>query len=190
MNAEPYSFIDGIISKMGAYGSGSKCSTTCQYLYYSGEDSAECKLKNNQGFLDRMNVQSPLNIQISAAFDQNTLSGTVNVHIKVDSAITLKYNKIWAVLYERNVQDKFGSDNIIFPQLARKRIIYNDFNLKNQGEEADFSSDFSVDSSWVLGNLGILVFVQSDETKEILQSAFLGTLIQQERQHKRPFDKP
>lgn len=63
MNGEPYAFIDGIIKKIGAYGAGSKCDVSCQYLYYSGEDSSECKLKNNQGFLDRMNVVSPIDIQ-------------------------------------------------------------------------------------------------------------------------------
>lgn len=191
MTGEPYAFIDGIITKIGAYGSGSKCDTSCQYLYYSGEDSDPCKLKNNKGFLDRMSVSSPLYIQISSTFDQNTLSGTLNVNVKVETDISIKYNKLWAIVYERNVEDKFGTDNIIFPQLVRKRIIYTDFDLKTAGEEKDYSTNFTIDSSWVLENIGILVFVQSDETKEILQSSFLGSLIQEEeRQHRRPFDKP
>lgn len=191
MNGEPYAFIDGIISKIGAYGAGSKCDITCQYLYYSGEDSSECKLKNNKGFLDRMEVASPIDIQLIATFDKNTLSGTLNLHARVENDINLQYNKIWVLVYERNVQDKFGSDNIIFPQLVRARILYSDFNLKKAGEEEDFSANFKIDSGWVLENIGFLVFIQSDETKEILQSAFLGTLpLQSERQHKRPFGSP
>jgi len=188
MQGEPYAFIDGIIQKIGAYGSGSKCDTTCQYLYYSGEDSSECKLKNNKGFLDRMSIPSPLEIQVSATFDKNTMEGVLSAHIKVETDITLKYNKIWFVVYERNVQDKFGSDNIIFPQLARGRILYSDFNLKTAGEEGDFSAPFLIESSWVLENIGFLVFVQSDETKEILQSAFLGSVpLEEEKHHRRPF---
>lgn len=191
MNGEPYAFIDGIITKIGAYGAGSKCDTTCQYLYYSGEDSSECKLKNNKGFLDRFDIPSPIDIQLDATFDKDTLSGTLNIHTKVENDITLQYNKIWALIYERNVQDKFGNDNIIFAQLVRSRILYSDFNLKTAGEEGDFIANFTIDPGWVLENIGFLVFVQSDETKEILQSAFLGTLpLQSERQHKRPFGSP
>lgn len=191
MQGEPYAFIDGIITKIGAYGAGSKCDITCQYMYYSGEDSSECKLKNNKGFLDRMDVISPIDIQLSATFDKNTLSGTLNIHTKVENDITLQYNKIWALIYERNVQDKFGSDNIIFPQLVRSRILYSDFILKTAGEEKDFSANFTIEPKWILENIGFLVFIQSDETKEILQSAFLGKLpLQDEKKHKRPFSAP
>lgn len=191
MIGEPYAFIDGIIEKVGAYGSGSNCDTTCQYKYYSGEDSAECKLKNNKGFLDRMPIPSPLDIRLSATFDQNTREGILSANIKVETDITLKYNKIWFIIYERNVQDKFGSDNIIFPQLVRNRILYSDFNLKTADEEGTFSAPFKIENDWLLENIGFLVFVQSDETKEILQSAFLGSVpLEQEKHHTRPFDKP
>lgn len=185
--ADPWAFIDGIIAKSGAYDSGSNCDITCQYYYYSGEDSAACKLKNNNGFLDRMEIASPLAISTSFDFNKETLSGTLYIHIVVDEDITLSQNKIWVIIYERNVKDKEGKDTVILPQLARQKIFYENFNLSKKGEEINYTIPFSINPKYVLENIGILIFVQSDQNKEILQSSFVQTLLKQERRHRRPF---
>lgn len=189
MQGEPYAFIDGIISKVGAYDGGSDCDITCQYYYYSGEESASCGLKRNNGFLDRMPIPSPLYITISSNFDKNTLQGELFIHILLDEDITHTQNKIWVVIYERNVQSKEGKDIIIYPQLVRKGILNQNFDLTQKGQEIDYTIPFSIDPKWVLENIGILVFIQSDQNKEILQSGFLGSILKPERKHRRPFDK-
>ncbi|MEJ5165496.1 MAG: hypothetical protein WHV67_00530, partial [Thermoanaerobaculia bacterium] len=180
-------FIDGIISKVGAYDGGSNCDITCQYYYYSGEESDSCGLKRNTGFLDRMAIPSPLVISTSLDFNKETLQGTLYIHIVVDEDITLSQNKIWVVIYERNVESKEGKDEIIYSQLARERIFLQNFNLTKKGEEIDYTVPFSINSNWVLENIGILIFVQSDQNKEILQSSFVQTLLKPERRHRRPF---
>jgi hypothetical protein len=210
MNGEPYIFVDGLISKVGAYGSGSACkgdSANCNYDYYLGIDDTACGLKNNQGALDRMGVAAPLSFAFASTYDEGTRSGVLTVTGVLDARMAPQggtFNGLTVLLYERDVSDRFGTDTIVFPQVVRRQLLFEVFPATQAGERAEFTVPFSLDAAWEEENMGALAFVQnylgapSDDPGDLIaldihNSGFLSSVTAPppaESRHTRPLDRP
>jgi hypothetical protein len=168
MNGEPGTFIDGFISKVGsAGGGGSTCegeATDCTKDWFLGKSRSDCGFSRNNGALNEMGVSSPLSIAITAAYDEAGRTGTLNVTAALDGAMepgSGTINKISVLLYERVVTSSYGSDDILYAQLVRSQLLFEDFQPTTAGQQAVFTPSFTLDHSWVAENMGILVIVQN-----------------------------
>lgn len=208
MQGTPYTFVDGIIEKVGAYSGGSNCvgdSSGCTYQYFMGTDSQSCSLRNNQGIEDRQPIASPLAIGIVSDYDAGSLSGTMTVTVTLDADVvpaagTINY--LTVILYERGVTSSYGKDQIFYPQVARTTLLTEQVTVTLAGEAQTFTGNFLLDPSWVPANMGALAFVQNYggsastapyklQPKEIYNSGFLGDIITPPvSRHLRPVTKP
>jgi hypothetical protein len=209
MQGTPYTYVDGIIEKVGAWGSGSTCkgdNSNCMYEWLMGNDSATCKLQNNQGVMDRMAVPAPLTVAIGSSFDEGTLSGTLTVTVTLDASIAPAsgtVNLITVLLYQRGLTSKYGTDNIFYPQVVRATLLTDQVTVIDAGQTQTFTADFLLDPSWPPADLGVLAFVQNYtgsastnpkdlKPKEILNSGFLAdiTAPPATTTHVRPVSRP
>jgi len=211
MQGTPYTYVDGIIEKVGAFGNTSSCkgdNDSCTYNYFMGIDSAACKLQNNPGVLDRQPIASPLFIAIQSLYDAGTLGGTLTVTVKLDGSIAPAsgtINLITVVLYERGVESGYGTppDPIWYPQVVRASLLTSQVNVTEAGQEQTFTVNYLLDPSWHPEDMGALAFVQNytgststDPKKlaplEIYNSGFLASLTQPppSSTHLRPVSKP
>jgi hypothetical protein len=209
MQGTPYTYVDGVIEKVGAWGSGSTCkgdTNNCMYEWLMGNDSATCKLSNNQGVADRMAVASPLSIAIGSSFDAGTLAGTLTVTVTLDGSIAPPsgtVNLITVLLYQRGLESRYGTDAILYPQVVRASLLTDVVTVTDAGQQQTFTADFLLDPSWPPEDMGALAFVQSYtgsastnpkdlKPLEIYNSGFLGDLTAPpaSSKHLRPVSKP
>ena len=176
------------------------------YEWFMGNDSSTCKLQNNQGVADRLSVTSPLSVAIGSSYDAETLAGTLTVIVSLDGSIAPAsgtVNLITIVLYERGVTSHYGTDDILYPQVARSSLLTGQVTVTDAGQQQTFTVDYLLDPSWVPANMGALAFVQnytgsmSTNPKdlrplEIYNSGFLAdiTLPPPSSKHLRPVSKP
>lgn len=167
MTGFPDTWIDGLFEKSGAWGSDSACkgdTNHCMYTWLEGTDSAACELSNNKGVVDRMSMSAPVALKITSEYDEATQSGTLTVKATLDAEMRAPNgtcNKISVLLYERNVESKYGKDKILYAQLAREELLFEDFTPTQPGESATFTAPFTLNSAWVADNVGAISFVQN-----------------------------
>jgi hypothetical protein len=209
MQGTPYTYVDGVIEKVGAWGSGSSCkgdNNHCMYDWFMGNDNAACKLQNNQGVTDRMAVAAPLSVAIGSSFDESSLAGTLTVTVTLDASIAPAsgtVNLITVLLYQRGLTSKYGTDNIFYPQVVRASLLTEQVTVTDPGQQQTFTVDFLLDPSWPPADMGVLAFVQNYtgsmntnpkdlKPKEILNSGFLGDLTAPpaDTGHIRPVSRP
>jgi len=125
-----------------------------------------------KGYYDqRYSVVSPLIIDVRNSWVTQNVRALTQITIKVDKQVTTTQNKLWAVVFEKDIYvTNYGGYNL--PTVVRARVIYQDFTLTQVGQSQGYSTEFDIDKSWNPAKLGVAVFVQSDETKEVLQSAW------------------
>jgi len=110
--------------------------------------------------VSRLGVASPLilNANFSIVGDQVS----VNAVIDVDLAVTTSNNKVQFLICQEGLH---GQTNMLVDMLPKQN-----FTLTSPGESTMVSSSFTMDPSWNEEDLRIIVLVQSDTSKEILQS--------------------
>jgi hypothetical protein len=122
----------------------------------------------------RESAQSPLTIDLDGTYNSGTRSGTVVAYIEATDVISLTNLKLHFVLTESDINLSAPNGQTIFHEVMRDMLPGSSgelVSLSSPGDTLMRERDFSLDSSWVLQNCEIVVFIQSDQTKEVLQAA-------------------
>ncbi|TET46273.1 Omp28-related outer membrane protein [candidate division TA06 bacterium] len=119
-------------------------------------------------------VESPLDITIDGTYSSGTRSGTVTAYIEATDVINLTNLKLHFALTESEIYLSAPNGQTVFHEAMRDMLPNangESINISSPGDTIMRSRDFTLDSTWVLQNCEIVVFVQSDNTKEVLQGA-------------------
>jgi hypothetical protein len=139
VNAHPWAFFDGIMSHRGAYPNEQN------YLWYMSS------------FNIRRAVKAPLTVTY---LQKQYATGKVMVKVKVDLEETITAGHVChIVLWE----DKVG---------GHYRFVERAFTTKNvtitgQGQNEEFTHEFTIQAGWNEANLGVSVWVQDPTGKEV-----------------------
>jgi hypothetical protein len=180
----PYAVIDGTLERDDAYGEGANCDIQDTYDYYK------------DGYDQRKGVPASLNLTLLSTFDPSSGKGLITVTASLEQNLSSSQtaNKLWIVLYQKNVPYNYSpSQKGIIAHLARDIVLYEDFAPTQAGQTQTFTAEYLISSKWRAEDMGVLVFAQSEKTKEVFQSAFLGTIFTQappRTGHGRPISVP
>ena len=150
VNAVPWFFIDGIID-------GSSNYTSWEALV-NGREA----------------VQSPLTISIDGVYSSGPRTGTVYAYIEATDNITHTNLKLHFVITESEVFLSAPNGQTVFHEAMRDMLPGSGgelISISTPGDTLIRQRDFTLDPGWTLQNCEIVVFVQSDNTKEVLQAA-------------------
>jgi hypothetical protein len=122
----------------------------------------------------RHNVPSPLEINLSGILDPVTRAGTLHVEVTATSDISLDGLFLRVTLTESNINwpapNGLHTHNQtfrwMFPYSIGERIY-----LQNTGDQVEIDRDITCPESIIIENCELVVYVQSEENKEILQAA-------------------
>lgn len=114
---------------------------------------------------------SPLTIELTGGWDAST--GTVNAHIEVLDEITQTSVVVQFMVYE----DHLFASGHEWRFVVRDILTTESLGISQPGETAEFTRDFTLNSQWDENDIGVVVFVQSMSTKEVLQAAKLSDVI-------------
>lgn len=114
---------------------------------------------------------SPLTIELTGSLSAS--SGTIDAHIEVLDQLTQPSLVVQMVVFEDYVSS--GGDEYRF--VVRDILPSTTLGISEPGETADFSQNFTIQGAWDETEIGVVVFVQSLTSKEILQAAQLSRII-------------
>jgi hypothetical protein len=145
----PTAYFDGGLTLLGADDS----------VYYEYKPRIEARLA----------IPSPLQISASVFYDSLSRTGTAVVQVTVldphdpeDLHLRCVLTESWLEYDGEDFEDVYRA---IFPDSAGLDVTI------AVGEKAQYLVPFVMDSLWIPENCGLVVFVQNDATKEVLQSA-------------------
>jgi hypothetical protein len=130
--------------------------------------------KYRQKIDERLAVSAPLNIESTAALDDS--SGEMSTMIRVIDPFADEALRFYAVLYENEV----GEYNYV----VRDILPSQELSISAPGDSIEVSRVFDIDTLWNKEELGMVVFVQSDSTKQVLQAEkmeYLPTRVETDR---------
>jgi hypothetical protein len=113
----------------------------------------------------------PLTIDLSGSL--SATSGTIEAHIEVLDQLTQPSLVVQMMVFEDYVAS--GGDEYRF--VVRDILPATTLGISEPGETADFSQNFTIQTAWDETEIGVVVFVQSLTTKEVLQAAQLSRII-------------
>lgn len=122
----------------------------------------------------RLSVPSPLTMTISGSITGT--QGEVNVHIEVVDSITASNLYIRIAIFENDIMYTGPNGEPEHDWTVRKMLDNaqgTSISFSGIGDTKDISKTFTVSSSWNVDKLGAVAWVQSDTTKEVLQTAQL-----------------
>ncbi|UCC80380.1 MAG: Omp28-related outer membrane protein [Candidatus Zixiibacteriota bacterium] len=125
---------------------------------------------------DRVNVSSPLTIDIDGNYDENNQNGEVTITIFCETTPSVSNLKLRVALTESDIQWQAPNGSNIHNQTFRDMIpntTGEPFSI-NQGDTRQFTYQFEIRNPLVPENCGIMAFVQSDQNREILQGSKIG----------------
>ncbi|MBK9302499.1 MAG: VCBS repeat-containing protein [bacterium] len=140
----PAAMFDGLVSSVGGMPSGSMF------------DSYQPLVQN------RLGVASPLTI--AAGFQIAGPNGTVSATIQVASTVTTGSNQVRFYVYEALPRPEY-------PNYVRAVLAAEPFALTAPGQSVTVQRSFAVDPAWDPERLGVIVLVQSDANRSVLQAA-------------------
>lgn len=122
------------------------------------------------GIVDaRSLVLSILQISITGYFDEGTGTGQFTVSIYAEETPGLSNLRLRSVITESNIRYGTRTYNQIFRDMIPST--YGEPIAITQGETLEFTYDLTISSPLVPRNCQVVAFVQSDQNREILQSA-------------------
>ncbi len=123
--------------------------------------------------LTEMNSPSPLEINLNIEYDENSREGTVIATVTATDSITEGNLFLRYVITESNIYNPSPNGETHHNQIMRDMFpSSHGVPISIQyGETIVDTENFSVDSTWNDINLQLIVFVQSDQTRHILQAA-------------------
>jgi hypothetical protein len=116
--------------------------------------------KYRQKIEERLQVPSPLMIEGSVTADDT--SGQVSAKIRVLEAFSDEALRFYGVLYENELDE--------FNYVVRDILPTEELAISTPGDSAEVTMAFSLDPLWDHEKMGMVVFVQSDSTRQVLQS--------------------
>lgn len=126
--------------------------------------------------VSRMDVESPLEIDISGTYDSEQRAGDIEITVVATADIDSDGLRFQCVITESDIYWQAPNGLEWHNQTMRDMIPGaggEQFDIQN-GDTLDFSREFVLHDLLVDANCEIVVFVQDNETKEILQAAELG----------------
>jgi len=134
---------------------------------YGGDDSTLGKYRD--AFNTRYALLSPFSLSLTGGIDQKSV--TANIQAVADpgtTTVTVRF-----VLVEGNITYDHGGEMVTEFYMARD-ILADEVIVVSKGYIGNIQRQFDISKSWNASNMGILVFIQRDDTKEIMQSGFIG----------------
>lgn len=125
---------------------------------------------------NRRLVSSPLEINLSGVYFQLSRSGTLVIRIVATGTVGLDSLFVRTALIQNGIYYQAPNGSLWHHQTMRD-MIPDTLGLRRtlvQGDTIEISLPFSVSSQLVWQNCELVVWVQSDRTREILQSAKIG----------------
>jgi len=126
----------------------------------------------------RFNVESPLEINLSGTVDTSSLSGSITAQIIATGSVTGTNLKIRYAIVESDIYYPGPNGTLYHNQTFRD--MFPDVNgvpiTISLGDTITDTQSFSISDSWVIENCEIVVFVQDDPTRAILQGAKIPVL--------------
>jgi hypothetical protein len=121
----------------------------------------------------RISTPSPLTIELTGSFDENARIGTVTATIYAESDPGATNLKLRIALTESDIYFAAPNGSTIHNQTFRDMIpsASGESITISQGETVELTYDFSTPLPLVTDNCELVVFVQSDQTHEIIQGA-------------------
>lgn len=120
--------------------------------------------------LNHLQDPAPISIELSGSIGTN--SGTIEAHIEVIDALTQPSLVVQFVIFENGLVYDDTYNYVVRDMLPSQSL-----GIDQPGETADFSQDFTILGPWDETDIGVIVFVQSLTTKEVIQAAQLSKLI-------------
>ncbi len=119
----------------------------------------------------RLAIPSKLKIDVTGSLGTGT--GSIDVHIEALDTISASNLRARILILESNIS--YNAPNGETNHRFTVRDMVDNANgvsvsLSNQGDTADISKNFNIGGSWKEEEMTAVVFVQSDTTKEVLQS--------------------
>jgi len=154
-------------------------------VWFDGTDEQTGALPDNQGFdpVDslrtiyrnmvqaRRAVDSPLTVDLSVEYGAAADTGTAHVRVVAADPIVYQDLRLRLAVIESEVIVPISGRTInhlmrdYFPDTLGVPL------AMTQGDTVDHSEQFVIDPAWTAENCGIVVFVQDDTTREVLQAA-------------------
>lgn len=159
----PFAIAEGV-ARAGYYGVGGVPDT-----YFDGIDNVlggwdgayDAYLNIIEGHLEN---PSPMNIDVEGIITPS--SGYLDVDIELSEAIAELNVKVRAIVYEDNIL----YNNDLFRFIVRDVLPVENLEIHQAGESANYEFEFDVEEEWNEDNVGAIIFVQNDDTKEVYQS--------------------
>lgn len=124
-------------------------------------------------FNERMSVPSPMDLQITGVYDYESRNGNLVLYVTATDEITLDDLRFHCVVTESDIYWEAPNGLTIHNQTMRDMVPNvggESFEIEN-GETITFERTFSLNEILAEDNCEIVIFAQSNETKEILQAA-------------------
>ena len=118
-----------------------------------------------------LNDPAPVSIDLTGYVDAS--SGSVDAHIEVLDEVTQTSVVVQFVGYEDYAQSGFTEYRFVVRDILPSQSL----GISQPGASADFTANFNVQTAWDESEIGVVVFVQSMSSKEILQAAKLSDVI-------------
>jgi hypothetical protein len=123
-------------------------------------------LSDYQSRIDARPATSPISLQVDAKIINNAVTyAGVNV-TAIDSVSSFGNLMVKAVVVE-DLQLVHNNGNL---RWTARDVLFSDALSINQGETKEFSATGTLDGGWDTARLGVVAYVQDDNTKEVLQS--------------------
>lgn len=155
----PTGIVDGVIEHSGSTGSEEG-----DYKVYKEDIDS------------RLNVSTSINIRVAHSIDGN--KGNINVYVKAVDTVSKSNLRLRFVVFEDNVYYEDGKHGGPYYRFIVRDVLSEEQLAISKGEVKTFIKTFTVDSDWNKDELGIVVFVQTDENvydgqvnDEILQAS-------------------
>ncbi len=124
-------------------------------------------------FNERMYVPSPMELQITGVYDYESRNGNLVLSVTATDEITFDDLRFHCTIIENDIYWEAPNGLIIHNQTMRDMVPDANgepFEIEN-GEIIEFERNFFLHDTLAVENCEIVIFVQSNETTEILQAA-------------------
>lgn len=126
----------------------------------------------------RRSVASPLEIEASTTYDSSSRQGTLTAVLKNPTGSPVSGQLQVAVIENHIYYPWQGMDSLQYVERAMLPSASGEAVTVPASDSLVKTRDFTLTSGWVAGNCDIIVFVQNNTTKEILQGARTGVIMQ------------
>jgi hypothetical protein len=140
-------------------------------LWKGSGTSRDTYLRWKDEISDELNELSNATISLEGYLDQISLSGTINATIEVTDPLPSGTLKIRFAVVEDNLYAPGPNGEARHRNVMRDMLTDEPLPLLNVGDTYDVSRTFPLDANLNWESISIVVFIQNDDDKDVLQSA-------------------